>query len=50
MHTRQSTRRHGAPEVLLGTVTWSMLLVLLLAAVSLPELGGWPNWLWTFGR
>lgn len=50
MTTRRRTRRHGAPEVLLGTVTWMILGVILVAAVSFPELGGWPNWLWTFGR
>ncbi len=37
-------------EVFLGTLTWGSLLIIVLAVVSLPELGGWPDWLWTTGR
>lgn len=50
MSRGRGKRRHGAPEVLLGGLTWAMLLVILLAVISIPELGGWPNWLWTRGR
>lgn len=54
MKTRRRTKWHdrkvGMPEVFLGTFMWGSLLIILLAAVSLPELGGWPGWLWTTGR
>jgi hypothetical protein len=50
MKTRRGTRRHGAREVALGGILWTMLLVILLAVVSLPELGGWAGWLVQTGR
>lgn len=50
MATRGKRRRYDAGAVLLGACTWGILLVILLAVISLPELGGWSKWLWTFGR
>jgi hypothetical protein len=42
MSTRRSTRAtHGAREVLLGGVLWTFLLVAVLAAYTVPELGTW---------
>lgn len=40
MATRRD-RPHGVPEVVLSGLLWAMLLIMLLAAVSLPELGTW---------
>jgi hypothetical protein len=34
-------RSHGWPEVLLGGILWALLLIILLATVSFPELGTW---------
>lgn len=50
MSTGRRVGRRGAREVALGGLTWAILLVILLATVSLPELGGWPGWLWLAGR
>jgi hypothetical protein len=50
MTSRGRRRRYDVHAVLLGTCTWGILLVILLAAISVPELGGWPKWLWLTGR
>jgi hypothetical protein len=42
--------RRGAREIALGGLLWSMLLVILLAVISFPELGGWSGWLVQTGR
>lgn len=47
MATRRKVRNPGAREVVVGGMLWTFLLVVLLAVISFPELGGWPNWLWT---
>lgn len=37
-------------EVALGMLLWSMLLIVLIAVLALPELGGWSGWLTQIGR
>lgn len=50
MNTRTPEPRRGAREIALGTICWTMLLVILLAVLTFPELGGWTGWLVQTGR
>jgi hypothetical protein len=48
MATRRHVKRIGWPEVLLAGIQWTILLAILLVVLSVPEVGGWPGWLWIY--
>lgn len=50
MERRAQEPRRGAREIVLGGLLWSMLLIIILAVITLPELGGWSGWLVQTGR